>query len=120
LSTKFQEALQYAAKLHWSQTRKGGTTPYVGYLLSVAGLVIEAGGSETQAIAPLLHDAVEDQGGLPTLAVISRKFDEEVADIVDECSDTDIPPKPPWQERKRAYIVHLEEVSDDTILGFAG
>jgi (p)ppGpp synthase/HD superfamily hydrolase len=115
-SAKFEEALQYAAELHRSQIRKGGSTPYVGHLLSVAGLVIEAGGSETQAIAGLLHDAVEDQGGPPTLAAIRAKFGQDVAKIVDECSDTDVTPKPPWRERKQAYIDHLDDASDATIL----
>lgn len=68
LSPRFDEALAYASALHRTQTRKGGGVPYVGNLLSVASLVIEGGGSETQAIAGLLHDAVEDQGGAPVLA----------------------------------------------------
>ena len=61
LTEQFDEALAYAAELHRNQTRKGGDIPYVGHLLSVSSLVIEAGGSQTQAIAALLHDAVEDQ-----------------------------------------------------------
>ena len=70
LTEKFHEALTYAAEKHQRQTRKGGDIPYIGHLLSVAGLVIEAGGSETEAIAALLHDAAEDQGGKETLAEI--------------------------------------------------
>jgi (p)ppGpp synthase/HD superfamily hydrolase len=116
LGPRFELALAYAAELHRTQTRKGGHVPYLGHLLSVAGLVIEAGGSETQAIAGLLHDAVEDQGGPSTLAEIKRRFGDDVALIVSECSDTDQIPKPPWQERKSRYIQHLAEASDDTIL----
>jgi HD domain len=78
----------------------------------VAGLVIDASGSETQAIAGLLHGAVEDQVGPSTLAAIREKFGDDVARIVDECSDTDQTPKPPWRERKQAYIAHLDEASD--------
>lgn len=74
LSELFDEALTYASDLHRTQTRKGGDIPYVGHLLSVASLVIEGGGTETQAIAGLLHDAVEDQGGAPVLAEIREKF----------------------------------------------
>jgi len=96
--------------------RKGGDIPYVGHLLTVAGLVINDGGSEAQAIAALLHDAVEDQGGPPTLDEIRANFGEDVARIVDECSDTDEKPKPPWLDRKRKYIEHLAEVGDDTLL----
>ncbi|MGO9696096.1 MAG: HD domain-containing protein [Mycobacterium sp.] len=113
---KFVQALVYAAEKHGEQKRKASEVPYVGHLLSVAGLVIEADGTETQAIAALLHDAAEDQGGRPTLAEIGQKFGADVASIVEECSDTLDTPKPPWRERKERYIGHLPEVSDDAIL----
>ena len=116
LSERFDEALKYASDLHRTQTRKGGDIPYVGHLLSAASLVIEGGGDETQAIAALLHDAVEDRGGPPRLAEIRQKFGDDVATIVDECSDTDQVPKPPWDERKKKYVEHLGYVSEATIL----
>jgi (p)ppGpp synthase/HD superfamily hydrolase len=116
LGHRFTEALAYAAELHKPQTRKGGDIPYVGHLMSVSALVIEAGGNETQAIAGLLHDAVEDQGGQPTLDEIDARFGSEVAKIVSDCSDTDQIPKPPWRERKERYVAHLETTSDATIL----
>jgi (p)ppGpp synthase/HD superfamily hydrolase len=116
LSERFDEALTYASGLHRTQTRKGGDIPYVGHLLSVASLVIEGGGTENQAIAGLLHDAVEDQGGAPVLAEIGEKFGDDVATIVAECSDTDVVPKPPWKKRKQDYIDHLGTASDATIL----
>ena len=117
LGERFEEALGYAARLHRRQTRKGGDgVPYIGHLLSVAGLVIEGGGTETQAIAGLLHDAVEDQGGEPTLVEIRERFGDEVALIVKECSDADEVPKPPWRPRKQAYIDHLGDVSEATLL----
>jgi len=116
LSERFDEALTYASGLHRTQTRKGGEIPYVGHLLSVASLIIEGGGTETQAIAGLLHDAVEDQGGAPVLADIREKFGDDVATIVAECSDTDVVPKPPWKKRKQDYIDHLGDASEATIL----
>ena len=116
LSERFDEALAYASALHRTQTRKGGDIPYVGHPLSVASLVIEGGGTETQAIAGLLHDAVEDQGGAPVLAEIERRFGPEVAKIVAECSDTDEVPKPPWEQRKKTYIDHLGHCSEATLL----
>lgn len=116
LGSKFAEALVYAADLHQRQTRKGGDIPYVGHLMSVSSLVIEAGGSQTQAIAGLLHDAAEDQGGEPTLAEIRVRFGSDVARIVSECSDTEETPKPPWRPRKEKYIAHLQEASDDAVL----
>lgn len=116
LSRTFFEALHYAAELHNNQVRKGGEIPYIGHLLSVAGLVLEADGNETQAIAALLHDAAEDQGGAAVLAEIQARFGPAVAAIVDECSDTVEIPKPPWQQRKQSYIDHLGSASDDAIL----
>jgi HD domain len=116
LTGQFSKALVYAELKHHNQVRKGGDIPYLGHLLSVAGLVINDGGSEEQAIAALLHDAVEDQGGPPTLEEIRANFGENVARIVDECSDTDEEPKPPWRERKQNYINHLAAVGKDTLL----
>ncbi len=116
LTPKFVDALGYAARKHALQTRKASEVPYLGHLLSVAGLVIEADGTERQAIAALLHDAAEDQGGEQTLAEIGQKFGADVASIVAECSDTFQTPKPPWRERKERYIGHLREASDDATL----
>ena len=116
LTGQFSKALVYAELKHHNQVRKGGDIPYVGHLLTVAGLVINDGGSEAQAIAALLHDAVEDAGGPATLEEIKTNFGDEVARIVDECSDTDEEPKPPWLERKQRYIDHLADVGDDTLL----
>ena len=82
----------------------------------MAGLVIEAGGTEDEAIAALLHDAVEDAGGEETLAEIRAIFGDEVAGIVDECSDTVIMPKPPWKARKQAYVDHLSAASEGAVL----
>jgi (p)ppGpp synthase/HD superfamily hydrolase len=116
LGSRFVEALAYAAELHRAQTRKGGDIPYIGHLMSTSSLVIEADGTEVQAIGALLHDAVEDQGGQDTLAEITSRFGDSVALIVAECSDTDEVPKPPWRERKSRYISHLGDASDETIL----
>ena len=116
LTGQFSKALVYAELKHHNQVRKGGDIPYLGHLLSVAGLVIDDNGSEAQAIAALLHDCVEDAGGAPTLEEIKANFGDDVARIVSECSDTDETPKPPWHDRKSSYIAHLAEVGEDTIL----
>jgi (p)ppGpp synthase/HD superfamily hydrolase len=116
LTHRFDDAMAYAAEKHRDQTRKGSGIPYLGHLLSVAGYVIEADGTETEAIAALLHDTAEDQGGEQTLAEIRQKFGDEVARIVEECSDTVVTPKPPWRERKESYINHLSEASDGALL----
>lgn len=111
LSVHFEEALIFATRLHTGQVRKGTSVPYIAHLLAVAGIVLDYGGTETEALAALLHDAVEDQGGAPTREEIRRRFGEEVAAIVDGCSDTDQTPKPPWQERKSAYLARLPHES---------
>src|ERR1700755_1783501 len=116
LTGQFPKALVYAEQKHHNQVRKGGDIPYVGHRLTVAGLVLNDGGSETQAIAALLHDAVEDQGGPPTLEEIRANFGDDVARIVDECSDGGRGPRPPWLERKKNYIEHLGSVGDDTLV----
>jgi (p)ppGpp synthase/HD superfamily hydrolase len=108
LGERFEEALVFAARAHRRQVRKGSDTPYIGHLLGVCSLVTEDGGSEDEAIAALLHDAVEDQGGEKMLDAIRDRFGEQVAAIVLACSDTVELPKPPWRARKQAYLARLE------------
>ena len=107
LTGRFEDALVYATQLHASQVRKGTDIPYVSHLLGVASLVIEAGGTEDEAIAALLHDGPEDQGGLGTLKEIRDRFGVPVGKIVAACSDTFEEKKPAWQKRKQAYLDHL-------------
>jgi hypothetical protein len=109
LGHRFDHAFAVARTLHANQMRKGTETPYISHLMAVAGLVLEDGGDEDEAIAALLHDAVEDQGGKETLGRVRQQFGDRVANIVAECSDTDVQPKPPWRERKEAYIGHLRD-----------
>lgn len=111
LSNRFEEALVLATQLHAGQKRKGKAVPYIAHLLGVAGLVLEHGGDEDEAIAALLHDAIEDQGHKITLNEIRHRFGDAVATIVESCSDTTTSPKPPWRQRKEAYIAHLKEAS---------
>ena len=82
----------------------------------MAAIVLEYGGTEDQAIAALLHDAVEDQGGEPTLRIIRQQFGDAVADIVDGCTDTDETPKPPWKQRKLDYLAHLPSAPPSVLL----
>ncbi len=118
LGTKWRrlaEAATFAMTIHADQIRKGAETPYIGHLLGVASLVLENGGDEDQAIAGLLHDAIEDQGAEQEAAILER-FGPRVAAIVRGCTDADTMPKPPWQARKEAYIAHLEHASADILL----
>lgn len=107
-SDRLDRAFGLARQLHQAQRRKGTATPYLAHLLAVCALVIEDGGDEDQAVAALLHDAVEDQGGLETLATIRREFGERAALIVEHCSDSFETPKRPWRHRKEQYLTHLK------------
>jgi (p)ppGpp synthase/HD superfamily hydrolase len=116
LTSRFEEALVFAFNLHKKQTRKSIPVPYFAHLMGVASLVLEAGGDEDTAIAALLHDAVEDQGGYATLEVIRHKFGDHVAGIVDICSDAYESPKPPWRERKEKTLMKLRGAPTDARL----
>jgi (p)ppGpp synthase/HD superfamily hydrolase len=111
LSPDFSAALAFANDLHHGHVRKGTEIPFVSHLMAVAAIVLEHGGSEDEAIAALLHDAVEDRGGAPVLKRIRRRFGDTVADIVQGCSDSEEFPKPPWKERKLRYIEHVRTAS---------
>jgi (p)ppGpp synthase/HD superfamily hydrolase len=119
LGKRFQKALKMACDLHQLDVRKGTDIPYVSHLLAVASLVLEDGGDEDEAIAALLHDAVEDQGGLKTLELIQTEFGDDVAHIVHACSDsdtTDPKDKPPWRDRKKAYLLRLSQETQPEVL----
>jgi (p)ppGpp synthase/HD superfamily hydrolase len=104
---RFDSAFAYAHRLHRSQMRKGTAIPYISHLMSVAALVLEHGGNEDQAIAGLLHDAPEDQGGEETLAEVRDLFGDGVASMVADCTDAWSEPKPAWRPRKEAYLETL-------------
>lgn len=117
-SDRFLKALEYAAQTHQSQQRKGTQIPYIGHLLGVASIVIDAGGTEDEAIAALLHDAPEDRGGQARLRDIRDRFGERVATIIDGCSDPlDEAGKAdrPWDVRKAAYLEHLRTCADKSV-----
>lgn len=111
LSPKFALALQFANEIHGTQQRKGAGAPYISHLMAVSASVLEYGGTETEAIAALLHDAAEDCGGRPMLDTVRVMFGDAVADIVEACTDTMEEPKPDWRPRKQAYVAHLASAS---------
>ncbi len=113
LGPRFNEAFLFAAEKHGLQTRKKTGIPYISHLMSVAALVLEAGGDEEAAIAALLHDVVEDCGGHSVLDEIRQRFGERVAGIVAGCTDAYTIPKPPWKTRKLEYLDHLRSASED-------
>jgi (p)ppGpp synthase/HD superfamily hydrolase len=107
LGERFEQAFDLACRLHGKQRRKASGVPYVAHLLGVAALVLEEGAAEDVAIAALLHDAAEDQGGEETLSGIGRAFGDDVARWVRQASDTLVKPKPPWEERKREHLAAI-------------
>jgi (p)ppGpp synthase/HD superfamily hydrolase len=113
-SSRFEAALIFAIRLHADQTRKGTNIPYIAHLLGVASIVLEYGGNEDEAIAALLHDAIEDTNA--TRQEICDRFGEEVAAIVHGSTDTDKKPKPDWWPRKRAYIERIPNESKSVLL----
>ncbi|MDG4649071.1 HD domain-containing protein [Roseibacterium sp. SDUM158017] len=115
LTERFDAALAYARAAHATQTRKATAIPYMSHLMAVSSLVLEAGGDEEQAIAGLLHDAIEDADATET--GLAAQFGERVARIVAECSDhhggTE---KAGWQTRKDAYLAGIATKSPDAVL----
>jgi (p)ppGpp synthase/HD superfamily hydrolase len=120
LGERFEHALAYAHRAHSLQTRKGTSIPYTSHLLAVASIALELGADEDQAIAALLHDAVEDQGGSARLADIEEKFGHEVASIVADCTDGepdgDRSSADQWRPRKEAYLATLASKPSRSLL----
>ena len=116
LGLRLQRAFRYAAEKHAGQTRKQTAVPYLSHLMAVASLVLEAGGDEDMAIAALLHDVVEDCGGMPRLREIRKQFGPRVARIVEGCTDSFGEPKPEWIERKKNYLREVKHADAETRL----
>jgi GTP pyrophosphokinase len=111
LSDRFLEGVRFACRAHAGDTRKGTNTPYVAHLLSVCGSVLVDGGGEDEAIAALLHDTLEDHADTVSREDIASRFGARVLALVEVCTDTPADyrggPKPPWRERKTAYLERL-------------
>jgi len=114
LTSRFEDALLLASDLHRQQKRRTTQVPYMAHLMGVSALALEAtayhepNDREAIAIGALLHDAIEDQGDKVSLAEIESRFGPFVAQIVSECTDTDVVPKPPWKARKEKYIADIK------------
>ncbi|GAB4460147.1 MAG: HD domain-containing protein [Elainellaceae cyanobacterium] len=113
LGDRFADAFTYALHLHRYQSRKVNAAPYISHLMAVAALVLEDGGSEEEAIAALLHDAVEDQGGEPIYTEILRRYGSQVAAIVHDCT---VPPRAAsqtWKSHKLDYLNQIRHASPE-------
>jgi O-acetyl-ADP-ribose deacetylase (regulator of RNase III) len=115
-SPRFAEALEAAAMMFAAKTKKGGSIPYISHLLGVCAIALENGATEDEAIAALLHDTIEDITPADQARAAVARFGPEVLRIVEGCSDSWTHPKPPWKERKEAYIRHMEEADRSVLL----
>lgn len=118
LTHRFVQGLELAIRAHNGQVRKGTHIPYIAHPMAVASIALEYGADEDQAIAALLHDAVED-GGAAYVSKIRELFGERVTTIVMGCTDgvpNSAGQKPPWKTRKEQYLAHLEEAALDVLL----
>jgi (p)ppGpp synthase/HD superfamily hydrolase len=107
---KVARALDYAARKHVGQRRKGeAKEPYVNHLAEVAYLLAEAtGGNDTDlVIAGLLHDCIEDQG--VKYEELVELFGTDVAGLVRDVTDDKTLLK---AERKRLQVEHAPHKSD--------
>ena len=116
-----QAAARYAEDAHACDIRKGSNVPYVSHLWSVGALVMENGGDSAQIAAGLLHDVVEDHGGISRLEDVRTTFGDDVARMVEALSDSVVntelgETKPPWEQRKADYVAHLATVDNRTAL----
>ena len=110
------DALGVAARLHADQRRKGTDIPYLSHLLGTCSIALDYGATEDEAIAALLHDAIEDVEPTEVARQAVSAFGDEVLRIVEACSDTDEHPKPPWQARKEAYVAHVADADASVLL----
>ena len=120
LSPRMYEALELAFKLHGHDTRKSSDVPYIAHLLHVCAMVLQDGGDEDEAVAALLHDALEDKPEKINQAKLRKRFGERVLQIILVATDTPTNykggPKPPWHERKERYIEHIRRTTDPNML----
>jgi GTP pyrophosphokinase len=115
-SERFLRALEAAARLHGKQRRKGSGVPYISHLLGTCAIALDYGADEDEAIAALLHDAIEDVEPTAMARQAVAEFGPRVLAIVEGCSDAETHPKPPWRERKERYIAHLADADASVLL----
>jgi (p)ppGpp synthase/HD superfamily hydrolase len=115
-SDRLIDALGVAARLHAMQRRKGSEIPYLGHLLGTCSIALDYGADEDEAIAALLHDAIEDVQPTADARAAVAEFGERVLRIVEGCTDSDQHPKPPWHARKEAYVEHLGDADASVLL----
>jgi (p)ppGpp synthase/HD superfamily hydrolase len=112
MSTRLYDALLHAVALHGNDVRKGSQIPVLSHLLNVCAIVQADGGSEDEAIAALLHDAIEDKPGQVSDATLANRYGSRVARMVRAATDTPRSwrgkgRKPSWLKRKKQYLARV-------------
>ena len=115
-SPRLIDALGVAARLHVAQQRKGSDVPYLSHLLGTCSIALEYGADEEEAIAALLHDAIEDVEPVEEARAAVAAFGARVLHIVEGCTDSDVHPKPPWRDRKERYVAHVADADASALL----
>ena len=114
-SERLITALGVAARLHARQRRKGSEIPYLSHLLGTCAIALDYGAGEDEAIAALLHDALEDQWERTSPDEIRGRFGDKVVRIVVACSDSLGGEKREWRARKSNYLAHLADQPDEVL-----
>ena len=115
-SHRFLEAVDVTLLMHAAQARKGTSIPYISHLFGACSIALDYGANEDEAIAALLHDAIEDVHYAPGADAVVMAFSPEVERIVRACTDSVTKRKPPWKQRKVAYLAHLAEADRPILL----
>lgn len=105
-------AIEFAAKAHRGQYRKGTKIPYIVHPLAVCRILIDVGAPRAVIIAGLLHDTIEDTG--VTLADLRKTFGPAVARLVAAASEPD--KSESWEIRKRHTISFLQKEASRSVL----
>ena len=113
---RFLDAVTAALTMHAAQARKSTTIPYAAHVLGTCSIALDYGANEDEAIAALLHDAIEDIHYEPGAREAVAQFGPEVLRIVEGCTDATTSPKPPWRSRKERYVAHLHEADRSILL----
>jgi (p)ppGpp synthase/HD superfamily hydrolase len=103
-------AIEFSARAHRGQYRKGTRLPYFSHPMNAASILIRAGATDEMVTAAILHDTVEDTP--VTIMEIKREFGSEVSRMVAAATEK---PKvfASWKERKNEHVVHIPKLAED-------
>ncbi|MBN1466557.1 bifunctional (p)ppGpp synthetase/guanosine-3',5'-bis(diphosphate) 3'-pyrophosphohydrolase [candidate division KSB1 bacterium] len=109
MNRQYQKAIEFAAKAHDGQKRKGDDIPYVSHPFAVAFILHSQDCHQDIVIAGFLHDTVEDTA--VTLLDIREEFGAAVAELVGIVTEPD--KRLPWEQRKTYMIETIKFTKRD-------